>query len=197
VQHFTGITQVVVAAAAEDKTGERLPILPLWGELIFGIIAFGVLYWVIQTRVVPNLEKAYAERTAAIEGGMQQAEEAQQQAQAALEQYQAQLTEARAEGARIREEAREQGAAIVAEMRGHAQSEAARITESAHKQIEAERQQAVVSLRSEVGRLSTDLASRIVGESLHEETRQKGIVDRFLAELEAGEIQPEKVGEDA
>ena len=197
MQHFTGITQVVVAAAAEDKTGERLPILPLWGELIFGIIAFAILYWVVATKVVPSLEKAYAERTAAIEGGMQQAEEAQQQAQAALEQYQAQLTEARAEGARIREEAREQGAAIVVEMRGHAQTEAARITEAAHKQIEAERQQAVVSLRSEVGRLSTDLASRIVGESLHEETRQKGIVDRFLAELEAGEIQPEKIGEDA
>jgi len=197
VQHFTGITQVVVAAAAEDKTGDRLPILPLWGELIFGIIAFAILYWVVAKKVVPNLEKAYAERTAAIEGGMQQAEEAQQQAQAALEQYQAQLTEARAEAARIREEAREQGAAIVVEMRGHAQAEATRITEAAHKQIEAERQQAVVSLRSEVGRLSTDLASRIVGESLHEETRQKGIVDRFLAELEAGEIKPEKVGEDA
>ena len=72
-----------------------------------------------------------------------------------------------------------------------AQAEAARITESAHKQIEAERQQAVVSLRGEVGRLSTDLASRIVGESLHDETRQRGIVDRFLAELEAGEIRPE------
>ncbi|WP_442952887.1 F0F1 ATP synthase subunit B [Pedococcus sp. 5OH_020] len=195
MQHYTGIAHVVTAAAA-DTTGERLPILPLWGELIFGIIAFGVLYWVVATKVVPNLEKAYAERTAAIEGGMQQAEEAQQQAQAALEQYQAQLTEARAEAARIREEAREQGAAIVAEMRGLAQAEAARITEAAHKQIEAERQQAVVSLRSEVGRLSTDLASRIVGESLHEETRQNGIVDRFLAELEAGEIQPEKVGED-
>jgi F-type H+-transporting ATPase subunit b len=197
VQHFTGITQVVVAATAEDTTGNRLPILPLWGELIFGVIAFAVLYWVVATKVVPNLEKAYAERTAAIEGGMQQAEEAQQQAQAALEQYQAQLTEARAEAGRIREEAREQGAAIVVEMRGHAQAEAARITEAAHKQIEAERQQAVVSLRSEVGRLSTDLASRIVGESLHEETRQKGIVDRFLAELEAGEIKPLKVGEDA
>ena len=193
MQHFTGITQVVVSAAAEDTTGERLPILPLRGELIFGLIAFAILYWVVAKKVVPNLEKAYAERTAAIEGGMQQAEEAQQQAQAALEQYQAQLTEARAEAARIREEAREQGAAIVAEMRGHAQAEASRITEAAHKQIEAERQQAVVSLRSEVGRLSTDLASRIVGESLQEETRQKGIVDRFLAELEAGEIQPEKV----
>jgi F-type H+-transporting ATPase subunit b len=194
VQHFTGITQVVGLAAAEDTTGQRLPILPLMGELIFGIIAFAILYWVVAKKVVPNLEKAYAERTAAIEGGMQQAEEAQQQAQAALEQYQAQLTEARAEAARIREEAREQGAVIVAEMRSQAQAEASRITEAAQKQIEAERQQAVVSLRSEVGRLSTDLASRIVGESLQEETRQKGIVDRFLAELEAGEIQPEKVG---
>ena len=37
-------------------------------------------------------------------------------------------------------------------------------------------------------------ASRIVGESLHEETRQKGIVERFLTELESGEIRPEKVG---
>ena len=198
MQHYTGITQAVGLAAAEgDSVAERSPILPLMGELVFGLVVFAIFLWVIAKKVVPNLEKAYAERTAAIEGGMQQAEEAQQQAQAALEQYQAQLTEARAEAARIREEAREQGAAIVAEMRGHAQEEAARITEAAHKQIEAERQQAVVSLRSEVGRLSTDLASRIVGESLHEEARQKGIVDRFLAELEAGEIQPEKVGEGA
>jgi F-type H+-transporting ATPase subunit b len=95
---------------------------------------------------------------------------------------------------RIREEAREQGAAIVVEMRGHAQAEANRITEAAHKQIEAERQQAVVSLRGEVGRISTDLASRIVGESLHDETRQRGIVERFLAELESGDVVREKVG---
>jgi F-type H+-transporting ATPase subunit b len=197
VQHFTGITQVVGQVVAEDTTGDRLPILPLWGELIFGLIAFGILYWIIATRVVPRLEQVYAERTAAIEGGMQQAEEAQQQAQAALEQYQNQLAEARAEAARIREEAREQGAAIVAELRTQAQTEAARITEASHKQIEAERQQAVVQLRAEVGRLSVDLASRIVGESLDEEARRKGIVDRFLAELESGDIQPEKVGEDA
>jgi F-type H+-transporting ATPase subunit b len=187
------MTQVVGLATA-DTTGDRLPILPLWGELVFGVVAFAILYWVVAKRVVPRLEEVYAERTAAIEGGMQQAEQAQAEAQAALEQYQAQLHEARAEANRIREEAREQGASIVAELRAQAQTEAARITESAKKQIEAERQQAIVQLRSEVGTLSTDLASRIVGESLHDETRQKGIVDRFLAELEAGEIKPEKIG---
>ncbi|HET7475759.1 MAG TPA: F0F1 ATP synthase subunit B [Dermatophilaceae bacterium] len=188
------MTGVVLAAAAEGGEGAKLPILPHNAELIFGVVAFAILYVIVSRRVVPALEKAYAERTAAIEGGMNKAEDAQREAQATLEQYRAQLADARTEANRLREEAREQGAAIVAEMRTHAQTEAARITEAAHKQIEAERQQALVSLRSEVGRLSTDLASRIVGESLHEETRQKGIVDRFLAELESGDIRPQQVG---
>jgi F-type H+-transporting ATPase subunit b len=186
-----------VAALVTAGEANQLPVLPHWGELIFGIIAIAILYVIVQKKVVPNLEKAYADRTAAIEGGMHQAEEAQQQAQAALEQYNAQLAEARAEAGRIRGEAQVQGAAIIAEFRVQAQVEANRITEAAHKQIEADRQQAVVSLRSEVGRLSTDLASRIVGESLHDQTRQSGIVDRFLAELEQGAARPESVGQDA
>jgi F-type H+-transporting ATPase subunit b len=186
-----------VAALVTAGEANQLPVLPHTGELIFGIIAIAILYFIVKKWVVPNLERAYADRTAAIEGGMHQAEEAQQQAQAALEQYNAQLAEARVEAGRIRAEAQEQGAAIIAELRAQAQVEASRIAEAAHKQIEAERQQAVVSLRSEVGRLSTELASRIVGESLHDQTRQSGIVDRFLAELELGAVQPEAVGQDA
>ena len=116
-------------------------------------------------------------------------------AQAALEQYQAQLVEARAEASRIREDAKAQGAQIIAEMREQAVADASRISETAHKQIEAERQQAVVSLRGDVGRMSTELASRIVGESLEDEARQRGIVERFLAELESGDVVREKVGE--
>lgn len=170
------------------------PIIPHPLEFIFGLVVFAILYFIVKSKVVPRLEQIYAERTAAIEGGMNKAEEAQAQAQAALEQYQAQLVEARSEAARIREDAKAQGAQILAEMREHAAAEAARITETAHKQIEAERQQAVVSLRGDVGRISTDLASRIVGESLHDETRQKGIVERFLAELESGDVVREKVG---
>ncbi|MDQ2756521.1 MAG: F0F1 ATP synthase subunit B [Actinomycetota bacterium] len=180
-------------SAASSDEANRLPVLPHWGELIFGIIAIAILYAVVQRKVVPALEKVYDERTAAIEGGISKAEEAQAQAQAALDQYNAQLQDARTEASAIREDAKAQGAAIIAELREKAQSEAARITENASKQIDAERQAAVVQLRSEVGRLSTDLASRIVGESLQDEVRQKGIVERFLAELEAGEIKPEKV----
>jgi F-type H+-transporting ATPase subunit b len=191
------VTFASVPTAGDLGWGQKLPIIPQPAELFIGLIAFAIVYWLYKTKVVPRLEAMYAERTAAIEGGMHKAEEAQHQAQAALEQYKAQLAEARTEASRIRQEAQEQGAAIIADLRGQAQTEANRIAEAAHKQIEAERQQAVVSLRAEVGRLSTDLASRIVGESLHDETRQKGIVDRFLAELEAGEARPETVGQDA
>jgi len=69
-------------------------------------------------------------------------------------------------------------------MRSKAQEEAARITASAHASIEAERQQAINSLRNEVGALATELASKIVGEALDDQVRQSRIVDRFLADLE-------------
>lgn len=194
MQLLAGATHV--AALVTAGQADQLPVLPHMGELVFGLIAITILYVIVQKKVVPNLEKAYADRTAAIEGGMHKAEEAQQEAQAALEQYKAQLAEARGEASRIRAEAQERGAAIIADLRAQAQVEANRMTEAAHKQIEAERQQAVVSLRSEVGRLSTELASRIVGESLHDEARQSGIVERFIAELESGAVRPETVGQD-
>ena len=189
---FTATPSTVVSLATAE--GAKMPLIPHIPELIFGLVMIGILYWVVSTKVVPNLEKAYEERRAAIEGGMEQAEEAQAQAQAALQQYEAQLHEARTEANAIREEARAEGASIVTEMRERAQAEAGRITESAKRQIEAERQQASVQLRSEVGALSTTLASRIVGESLEDEVRQKGMIDRFLAELESGAVRPEKVG---
>ena len=56
-------------------------------------------------------------------------------------------------------------------MREQAQVESARIVEHGKAQIEAERQQAVTSLRAEVGELATGLAGRIVGESLDDDAR--------------------------
>jgi F-type H+-transporting ATPase subunit b len=174
----------VLTAASPDPN--QYPILPQWGELIFGLVAFAILYVVVQRMVVPRLETIFAERTAAIEGGIAKAEQAQAEAAAALEEYRAQLTASRAEAARIREEARAEAATIGAELRQRAQEDAARITAAAQQQIQAERQQALVQLRSEVGRLAVDLASRVVQESLTDDARQQRVVDRFLAELEGG-----------
>ena len=149
------------------------------------LVVFGLLFFAVKSFVVPNFEKTFADRTAAIEGGLQAAETKQAEADAKLAELEQQLGEARHEAARIREEAREQGATIVAELREQAQTEAARIVDHAHTQIEAERQQAVTSLRAEVGALATALAGRIVGEALDDDARQNRVVERFLADLES------------
>jgi F-type H+-transporting ATPase subunit b len=153
-------------------------------ELIIGTICFVLVFGVLGKLLLPRIQKTLAERTELIEGGLAQAKEEQAEAADVLEQYKQQLAEARHETARMREEARAQGAQIIAEMREQAQAEARRITESAQAQIQAERQQALTALRAEVGALATELASRIVGESLEEAARQGRMVDRFLDELE-------------
>jgi F-type H+-transporting ATPase subunit b len=168
-----------LADAAQD------PLIPTWPELIIGTIVFVVVFGMLGKILLPRISTLLAEREDQIQGGINRADEAQAEAQALLEQYRQQLADARQEAARIREEAQEQGAQIIAERRERAEAEARRITEAAQSQIEAERQQALTSLRAEVGTLATELASRIVGESLTDHVRQSRMVDRFLDGLEA------------
>ena len=163
------------------------PLIPAWGEFFVSIAFVILLTFLIARYVVPQFERTYAERTAAIQGGIERAERAQAEAQAALDRYNAQLSEARTEAARIREDAKTQGTQILAELREQAQAEAARIRAAGHAQLEAERAQTLAQLRSEIGGLATTLASRIVGESLTDDARARRTVDRFLASLDGDE----------
>jgi F-type H+-transporting ATPase subunit b len=160
------------------------PLVPTWPELIIGLICFIGVFGIFGKMFIPRIGKTLQERTDKIDGGLARAAEAQDEANKALKQYQDQLAEARHEAARLREEAKEQGAQIIAEMRKQAQEEAKRITDAAQAQIEAERQQALIALRQQVGTLATELAGKIVGESLTDEARQGRMVDRFLDDLE-------------
>ncbi len=168
---------------AASSSGQD-PLIPTGAELIIGAICFLVVFGVLGKFLLPRIQQTLTERTELIEGGLAKSEEAQAEAKELLDTYRQQLADARHEAARLREEAREQGAQIIAEMREQAQEEARRVTEAAQTQIQAERQQALISLRAEVGTLATELASRIVGESLADQARQNRMVDRFLGELE-------------
>jgi len=154
------------------------------GTFFVELIGFAIMFFVIARYIVPPINRAMTARQDAIRQQFSDLDQAKADAKSAEEEFRAQIADARHEAARIREEAREQGAAIIAELREQAQTEAARIVEHAHAQIEADRQQAVTSLRAEVGTLATDLAGRIVGEALEDQARQSRIVDRFLADLE-------------
>lgn len=152
-------------------------------EPVIGLVVFLVTLFVIGKVLVPRLQKTLAERADAIDGVIMRAEKARAEARNLERQYHKQLEEARRDAALLREEAREQGARIRAELRAQAQAEARHLIGAAHAQIEADRKAAFAQVRTEIGRLSTDLAGRIIGESL-EDVRHTGIVERFLDELE-------------
>ena len=171
-------TETVLAA-------ELGPVMPHLGEVILGLVAFLLLLWVLKKFAFPKFEEAYKARTEKIEGGIKQAEEAQAKAEKALQQYTAQLAEARAESARIRDDARLEAEQIKEELRAQAQEEAARIVAQGQAQLEAQRAQIVAELRADLGRHAVALASKVVGESLEDEARRRGTVDRFLDDLDA------------
>jgi F-type H+-transporting ATPase subunit b len=160
------------------------PIAPIWQEIVIGTIAFALLCWVLMKFVFPRMEETFKARVDAIEGGIARAESAQAEANALLAQYKEQLAGARTEAAQIRDEARADAAAIRDEVLAKAREESDRIIAAGRESLKAERTGIVRDLRAEMGTLAVDLASRIVGESLEEEVRRKGTVDRFLADLE-------------
>jgi F-type H+-transporting ATPase subunit b len=148
------------------------------------LIAFAIMFFLLAKYVIPPINRAMTARQEAIRKEFAEAEQAKAEANNAEAEFKAQIADARKEAAKIREQAREEGAQIISEMRDQAQAEANRIVEHAQAQIAAERQQALTSLRAEVGTLATSLAGRIVGESLEDDERSGRVVDRFLADLE-------------
>ncbi|UOE44606.1 F0F1 ATP synthase subunit B [Agromyces larvae] len=178
---------VLSAATEGEAEANPNPLIPEVYDLVWSTVIFAILLVFFWIYVLPRLQKLLDERAEAIEGNIAKADEAQRKAEAALEEYTAQLADARAEAGRIREVAREDGKKIVTEAKDQAVAEAARVTASAQAQIEAERQSALVSLRSEVGTIAIDLASGVVGETLTDDAKAKAVVDRFLADLEAAD----------
>jgi F-type H+-transporting ATPase subunit b len=171
---------VQLAAEAEKEN----PLIPPWPELVIGLIAFVIVFGFLAKKLLPNINKVLEQRREAIEGGIEKAEAAQTEAQSVLEQYKAQLAEARHEAARLRQEAQEQGATLIAEMRAEGQRQREEIIAAGHSQLDADRKAASSALRQDVGQLATELAGKLVGESLEDHARQSRTIDRFLDGLD-------------
>ena len=182
------MNQLIQIAMAEEGGGGGNFLVPNM-TFVFEIVSFLIIMYVMYKWVLPPVNNAMTERQAKIKAQFDEAAQLKADAEATEKENQAQLAEARAEASRIREEAREQGAQIIAQHREQAQVEAERITANAEAQLEVERAQALSQLKTEVGSIATTLAGRIVGESLDDDDRQKRSVERFIAELESDDAK--------
>ena len=169
---------------AQEATQEesRNPILPAANELIWGAVAFFILLFLMYRTVWPGVTKAYQDRRANIEGKLEQAEKDRDEAEELLEKYRERLAAAEDETQRILEEARANAERVRRDLRAKAEAEAGRELERARQAIRSERDQAIRQLRTEVGTLAVELATRVVGDSLDRE-RQLRLVDQYIDQL--------------
>src|SRR3978361_2173214 len=91
------------------KAADSNPLIPQVPDLIYGGFVFLVVLVIFIWKVLPRLNTMLDARSDAIEGGIKRAEVAEAAAEAKKGEYEAAPAEARAEGARIRDQARDEG----------------------------------------------------------------------------------------
>jgi F-type H+-transporting ATPase subunit b len=157
------------------------------GTFIAELLAFLIILAVLSRYVLPPVRKAMTERQDLIRGQLEEGQRASERLKQAEADYRKAIEEARSTAASIRDQARADAAGIREEILERAAQERDRVIESGREQLASERQTLIRELRAELGNLAVELASRILGESLAEEARQRGTVDRFLAQLQEEE----------
>lgn len=148
------------------------------------LIGFAVVLLVLLRWIVPLVGRAMKARQETIAAQLAASEAAAQKLAEAQAAYDNAVADARAEAARLREEAQAQYQAIVDEAASAAQSRADEITARAREQLEAERVQAVRTLQGEIASLTVEQAEQKVRAALSDDARQRRFTERFLDELE-------------
>nr|WP_095875028.1 hypothetical protein [Streptomyces sp. TLI_235] len=161
------------------------PLEPNPVEVVLGLICFFVMFGILGRVVLPRIERTLAEREAATGGRLAEAEHILAEASALHDERRAQLDAARHEAARIRQEAAEQGAALVASARAEGLRHREEIVAVAQVQLAASAVVAEAELRADVVATAVEVAGRAVGEPLAGLPRTDAAVARFLAEREA------------
>lgn len=160
------------------------PLLPETNEIIYGFIGFAIVFLVLWKLAWPSIKKGLDGRTERIRGDLESAESQRTEAAEILAQYQAQLADARAESARIIEEARQAADQVKADLQARAEADIAELRQRALSDIESAKAQVSDDLRREVTALAIGAAEQVVGRSLDRDTNV-ALVEAYIDQVGA------------
>ena len=158
-------------------------ILPAKNEVIWGGLAFMVVFIALARVGFPAVKKAMEDRTNRIRESLDDAERAKNEAQSVLDEYNKQLADARTEANRIIEEARQTADQLRRDLVARAEQEAQDLRQRSQEDITAAQQRAMADLQSQIRDLTIDLAEKVVQKQLDRDTN-RSLIDGFIAELE-------------
>lgn len=155
------------------------PILPATNELIWGALAFLVLFGLTAKFAYPAIKGAMDARTEKISNSLDEAENAKVEAETVLAEYKAQLADARAESSRIIEEARAQAEQVRHDLTARAEAEAAEARQRNAAQIASERDRVLSDLQGQVAAIAIELAEKVVESNLDREANTR-LIESYI-----------------
>lgn len=160
------------------------PILPATNEIIWGAIAFLVVFVLLWRLAFPAIQKGVKAREERIRGDLEAAESARTEGERVLEEYRRQLADARNEAARIIDEARQAADGMRRDVQESVEAESAAARERAHAEIDQTVSRARADLERQVADFAVTLAERIVERNLDRDAQQQ-LIDSYIEEVGA------------
>jgi F-type H+-transporting ATPase subunit b len=155
------------------------PIVPEWNEVIWGGLAFLVLFFVLWKYGLPPVRNMMKQREDRIRGDLERAEEAKTEAESTLAEYERQLADARNEAGRIIEEARQSADQLKRDLSARAEADAAQIRERAAQDVRLATERATADLQGRMAELTIELAEKIVERNLDRDT-QTALIESYI-----------------
>jgi F-type H+-transporting ATPase subunit b len=156
------------------------------GTVIVEMVTFLLMLAILARYVYPVIVRVAEARQRAIADQLKQADAARTSAEAQLKDAEAKLVDARKSAQSVIDAASKSAEQLRQELRQKADDEAKRTIENARKQIEAERDQAIRSVRSEVANLVVTATEKVIGETL-DDRKHRQLIERSIQEVTSGD----------
>ncbi len=155
------------------------------GLLFWMLLAFLVVFWVLAKYGFPVIINMVDERNKYIDESLRKAHEAQERLANIEKEGESILQEAREKQAQILKEAAQTRDAIVEQAQEKARAEGARLMDEAKTAIEQEKKAAIADIRKQVAELSVDIAEKVLRKNLKDDKSQMDLIDRMLDDVSA------------
>lgn len=158
-------------------------LMPSFGLMFWMAIVFFVVLGLLWKFGFPTITKMVEERKQYIDESLRKAHEANEKLANIQKEGESILQEAREQQALILKEATSARDAIVAKAESQAKEQGEKLINDAKVQIDAEKQNAIREIRSQVAELSVKIAEKIIKKQLSTDANQMELIDRLLDEF--------------
>ena len=162
-------------------------LIPSTGLLFWMSLTFLVVLFILWKWGFPVIVNMVTERKAFIDDSLRNAREANEKLANIQKEGESILQEAREKQAQILKEAADTRDAIVEKAQEKARAEGARLLEDARVAIEQEKKAAIADIRKQVATLSVEIAEKVLRENLKDDQAQMDLIDRMLDDVSSKE----------